>query len=558
MTEARDDPAGPDGPPRSGGGRARAAVLWVAPLAVLAGSLAVTWFLWRSSSEEVRRSVEAYFEFRVRETGTRVEQRMDAYEQVLRGVVGLFAASVSVERDEFRAYAGTLRLQAHYPGIQGIGYAQIVPAAGRERHVAATRAEGIPWHEMRPPGERPFYTTVVYLEPFSGRNLRAVGFDMYSEPVRRAAMERARDGGSAAVTGKVRLVQETDTSVQAGFLMVLPVFRKGAPAGSVAERRESILGWVYAPFRMDDLMAGILGERAKEVAIEIFDGETVLPQARMTASDRVPAAYAAAPAFTAIRRLEIAGRAWTLVVRSLPPLDARREGERPRFIAATGAGASAFLALVAWLLARDKGRTLRSAREVRTAREELEAANEKLRGANEELAELASHDRLTGAWNRHQFEAASLLEMERTRRSGRPLSLILMDVDHFKSVNDRHGHQAGDRVLAGVSLLVRESIRSIDSLTRWGGEEFIVEAPYSSSADAATLAEKLRKAIAERAFPEVGGVTVSCGVAEFLAGDTLDDWIGRADMALYEAKAAGRNTVRPPPPGGGAPGGSPG
>ena len=124
--------------------------------------------------------------------------------------------------------------------------------------------------------DREVYASIIYLEPFSGRNLRAFGYDMFSEPVRRSAMEQARDTDTAALSGKVVLVQETDKEVQAGSLMDSPVCRKGMPIQNIEQRRAAIYGWVYSPYRMNDLMHGIIGnrklEKEKQLHFQVYDG----------------------------------------------------------------------------------------------------------------------------------------------------------------------------------------------------------------------------------------------------------------------------------------------
>ncbi len=142
-----------------------------------------------------------------------------------------------------------------------MGFAVPVPAAQLASHEQRIRAEGFPDYRVSPPGKRDFYTAIVYLEPFDWRNQRAFGYDMYSEPVRREAMERARALGVPALSGRVRLVQETSSDVQAGVLLYLPVFQRGAPLETPAQRDQAFMGWVYAPFRLGDLMLGTLGRR---------------------------------------------------------------------------------------------------------------------------------------------------------------------------------------------------------------------------------------------------------------------------------------------------------
>ncbi len=170
-------------------------------------------------------------------------------------------------------------------------------------------------------------------------------------------------------------------------------------------------------------------------------------------------------------------------------------------------------------------------------------ANAALQRAMELLETASCTDSLTGAWNRRRFEEAALAQMALTLRREEPLSLIVMDLDHFKRVNDTCGHSVGDEVLVGMAKLVRQLLRASDQLVRWGGEEFLVLAPGTSLAGAVSLAEKLRQALAAEPFPSVGQVTMSLGVAQFALGENLKDWIDRADQALYEAKARGRNQV---------------
>jgi CHASE1-domain containing sensor protein len=161
---------------------------------------------------------------------------------VLRGGVSVFDTWGAVTRDEWHAYVGGLRIAENYPGIQGIGFAQIVAAPEKEAHIARVRAQGFPSYVIRPDGDRPVYSAIIYLEPFDWRNQRAFGFDMLSEPVRRSAMERARDTGQAAVSGKVVLVQETETDTQAGFLMYVPVYRGGGVPATIEARRNDLIG----------------------------------------------------------------------------------------------------------------------------------------------------------------------------------------------------------------------------------------------------------------------------------------------------------------------------
>lgn len=153
-------------------------------------------------------------------------------------------------------------------------------------------------------------------------------------------------------------------------------------------------------------------------------------------------------------------------------------------------------------------------------------------------------DHLTNIYNRRFFMQMLEQEIERTKRNRKPFSLIMFDIDHFKSVNDRFGHAAGDMVLKNVADTVKGRIRKTDCFARWGGEEFIILLPETATSDAADLAEELRKHVSTMSLPEVGYVTASFGVTSYRSSDTIDTILLRADNTLYEAKGAGRNCVK--------------
>jgi PAS domain S-box-containing protein len=208
--------------------------------------------------------------------------RLDDHARILLSGAALFNASETVSREEWRIFTQSLKVEKQLPGIQGFGFSLLIPRSNLSQHIQEIRNEGFPDYQVRPAGEREVYSSIIYLEPFTGRNLRAFGYDMFSEPVRRAAMERARDTDAASLSGKVVLVQETDLLVQAGTLMYVPVYRKGMPTETMEQRRAAIIGWVYSPYRMNDLLQGILGVNALEQPrrrfLAIFDDASLSPQ----------------------------------------------------------------------------------------------------------------------------------------------------------------------------------------------------------------------------------------------------------------------------------------
>lgn len=163
-----------------------------------------------------------------------------------------------------------------------------------------------------------------------------------------------------------------------------------------------------------------------------------------------------------------------------------------------------------------------------------------------EFEYLATHDSLTGAHTRRSVLAACAEELTRWSRYGSTFSLLILDIDHFKRVNDAHGHLAGDQVLKRFVQLVQSHLRSADRLGRYGGEEFMVLLPETDSAAAQAVAERMRAGLdATPGTADLPHCTVSIGVTTVQAGDpTVDALVARADTALYEAKAQGRNQVR--------------
>ncbi|WP_020507445.1 EAL domain-containing protein [Lamprocystis purpurea] len=600
------------------------------------------------------------FGYRCDQVALKIGERLSAYALILRGGAALFAASRTVDRDEWRAYVETLRASGSVPGVQGIGFAQVIAPDQLAAHVAGIQGEGFPDYSVRPPGERALYTSIIFLEPFRDRNLRAFGFDMYAEPVRRVAMDQARDTGEAALSGKVELVQETGTQVQAGTLMYVPVYRNEAPVQTLEQRRAALIGWAYSPYRMHDLMTGILGDweghQGKTVDLTIYDGLEASPD-RLLFDSKPAVTPDPWSLFHQPQTLDFNGRHWLLVCDRLPTAS----GIDYRLAWTALAGGGALSGLLFWLMLSMINTRVNARRiadqlteEVRRREERLylaasvfthawegimiTAADGTILDVNDAFGRITSYSSddvlgrnprilssgLHGAafyeamwralleqgqwsgeiWNRRKsgevyavmqtisavrdtqgcirqyvalFSDVTLMkEQERAleyiahydvltrlpnrvlladrlrqgmvlaQRNARLLAVAFLDLDGFKTINDHHGHAAGDQLLIAAAAGMQRVLREGDTLARIGGDEFVAVLIDLADIQASVpLLARLLTAAAQSVpvGEHVLQVSASVGVTFYPQAEDIDaeQLLRQADQAMYQAKLAGKN-----------------
>jgi signal transduction histidine kinase len=231
-------------------------------IAVLLAGLLLTFISIYLTRQYMSQSDEKDFQFTCNEIGLNIDKRLDEHAQLLRSGAGLFAVSDTVTRDEWKRFNEVTNISKYLPGIEGFGYTIVIKPGELNDHIVSFRKNGYgAEYTVYPEGKRDIYTSIIYLEPFNERNKQAFGYDMFSEPVRHRAMQMAMDSNSVQLSGKVILVQEKGRKpgedLQPGVLMYVPVYKKGMPISTIAERRKAIKGWVYSPYRMRDLMGGI-------------------------------------------------------------------------------------------------------------------------------------------------------------------------------------------------------------------------------------------------------------------------------------------------------------
>ncbi|MEK6743294.1 MAG: CHASE domain-containing protein [Nitrospirota bacterium] len=432
------------------------------PYIVLFLCLYGTVYAWNFSSDYLKKIAGERFAMRADEITDQIVKRMQSIRTVLRGGVALFAAQGEVSREQWRIYVETLRLKETHPGIQGFGFSRVIRPAELKSHIAQIRAEGFPNYTVRPEGRREVYTSIIYLEPFDGRNQRAFGYDMFSEPVRRAAMEIARDADRTTLSGKVKLMQETEKDVQSGFLLYVPVYRKDMPVSTVQERRAALLGYVYSPFRIKDLMGGIIGGSLQDIDLEIYDGTDISENRLMYDSDEESTAYELSKnhqrLFTDRRVVDLYGHQWTLCFSSLPPFEDLYERQVPLGILLSGLAISLLLFFFIRSLESARKHALLLADERGWFARQQEDANRELQLVNNELimrrqeAESAKRQADDASQAKSEFLANMSHELRTPMNSIIGFSEILQD-ELFGKMNEKQREYVSNIYGSGKHLL---------------------------------------------------------------------------------------------------------
>ncbi|MEY2633921.1 MAG: hypothetical protein RIR00_2575 [Pseudomonadota bacterium] len=355
----------------------RSSLLRFLPWLVFACGLGVTYLIWSNARHEAERALREEFDYRASEIVLRVESRLKSYEQLLRGAAGLLTAAPQLGREAYREYIDSLDLAHNYPGTQGIGYLPLLRQSERAAHIRAMQARGFPDYALRPPGDREWMAPVVFLEPYVGSNTRVIGFDLLAEPVRQASLELARDSGKPTISGKLVLIQDLGSRSQTGVLLAVPIYRQGTPAETLQQRRANLQGWVAAPLRLSDLMAGILGRQYEEIgraiALQVFDGEHPGPEQLLFENEAGGERSAEPPLFSTSTRIQFGERRWLLSFKSRPVFDERIHSEGLDGVIWAGVAGSALLAAILWLLLYGRAQAWAQAQEITRELRESEA-----------------------------------------------------------------------------------------------------------------------------------------------------------------------------------------
>lgn len=360
-------------------------------LVVFTAFMGVTIISWSSTNANAKEEQFSALQQRNTAATTNIKQRIDAYEDILRGGVGLFKGSDTVTREEWRSYLTSYNVATRYPGIQGIGYAQVIQPSDLQAHIDNIRSHGYPDYTVFPAGERSIYTSIVYIEPFNGVNLKAFGYDMYSEPVRHVAMDKARDSGDITISNIVTLIQDrNEENQQPGFLMYMPLYNKGSALSTLAERRSNIIGYIYAPFRTYDLINKIVPVQNDSYGFEIFNvtDQQKQPLYKSSNFDSINADGAKQLLAT---EFTISGTTWQLIGAAKPSIVSGGTRDRQSTTFWGGFLFSFFVAGFIYLLLANRANALASKEE------------HGIQAAKDELLALASHQLRTPATGVKQY-----------------------------------------------------------------------------------------------------------------------------------------------------------
>jgi diguanylate cyclase (GGDEF)-like protein len=417
----------------------------------------------------------------------------------LASAAAFFKAEGTFSKHEFDVIAEPLLAHG---ALSGTAFVQRVPDFQRP---AFERRHGVPIFEPGPDGphparERATYYPIVYAVSNLGA-VAPVGYDLGGDPERAPFLRRARDRGEAVATPPVPLVIGG-----VGINVYRPVYRDGAPTATVAQRRAALIGFSAGAFRIHDLAKAAVSTVPDAVDVQLRLGQGTVVGDRGPLED------------TASAPIQVADRTWLLVVRD----PNRPDVALPLLLAVVGISLAALLGALILVWSR----------------------NERM----QELQREASLDSLTGLKNRRRFEEDLRLAMARGRREGTTGAVLMLDLDHFKEVNDSHGHPAGDRMIEEIAGVLRDRTRESDVLARLGGDEFAIVLPRCNPDEARVVAEAIAAAIREHrpADLDLDPITASIGVAMFGEDPRTSSElvVSEADTAMYAAKDGGRDGVR--------------
>ncbi len=335
----------------------------------------------------IQRDEARRFEMARQNVETHLQSRIDRFVNLLRHTRAFINSKETFSREDFHLFFQNVDIRRNYPGLQGISFVENLSLNYLWAHQREVREDGFPRYRVWPPPPkmRARYARqariypVKFLEPFDLINQRALGFDMLSEPTRRDAMHQARDTGQPVLSGRLVLVQEGDLKGRPGFLIFLPIYRRGAKTDTVAQRRAALIGLVGAPFRAYDFFSEMYSSSSFEkegIALDAYDGAEPTEEHLLFARNSLPArarVNAESSTHWADSRLNIAGHDWTLRVFTTPDFGSRADHFAPYLVAVCGLLVTFLISWVVYVSGRHAAFQRERATSEQRARQSLES-----------------------------------------------------------------------------------------------------------------------------------------------------------------------------------------
>ncbi len=513
----------------------------VAQWFIAAAFLALLAVAWPFSLRQREAAIELTLQSHASTLALRVADTLSRSTEALHAVASLFMAFDDLRPEAFERFAAGF-LQEE-PSLLLLEWRPVVPGPERAAFVAQVRAQGRPDFRLWEPDahDRPIaakaraeHVPVLYMVS-RHPTTDTTGLDLAWSPERMRSKWEARDSGRARVSGFFRVVTgpRGDFSPM-GIAITLPVYRAGVVPDTRAARRKALLGYVAGVYDLAALLAPHLDapkQTKLQVSLADVDGDWV----------RLIGRGSQAAGWYREERLLVLGREWRLRLGAASKAAIAAPDTAwflvPIAIAIMGAIVLLFLVLLR-----------RNTRQLVHARDDLARALATVKASEAHLLELSRNDPLTGLFNRRSFLEILDGELCRANRHHFASSLMMLDLDHFKSINDGWGHPVGDRVLMAFADLCIDTTRATDAIARLGGEEFGILLPHTPLATARDVAERLRRRVEALILPMADGerapkLTVSIGLAGTAQATSVDELLKTADQALYSAKRQGRNRV---------------
>ncbi|MBA2279285.1 CHASE domain-containing protein [Candidatus Saccharibacteria bacterium] len=345
---------------------------------------------WRTAVRDVQKSQSETVFQRSIFVETTVKQRLNQYDNILRAGVGIFNGSFSVSRDEWRRFIGSLEINERFPGLLGVGFIEFISPSDLDGYENRIRNEGFSNFNISPrEPTRDLYSSITYIEPFNSLNQPTLGYDLYSDPVRRAAMEKARDSGRVSLTDLVQLLQDKDNDLKHGFVLFHPVYKINMPLDSIEQRRAAIIGYIYTPFRAEELFGTIFDSNDPNFSFEIYDSTSDKNEFRLFSQNSSDVAEN----HKLVTRNEVTlfDQLWMFQYSAKDTIVPRTLRERPASVAYGGTIFSLIVAAGVYFLLQKRTKAL-SHKEER-----------KLQRAKDDMLSLASHQLRTPATGVKQY-----------------------------------------------------------------------------------------------------------------------------------------------------------